>query len=287
MALDGERWFSEPFGEEGIAFSLEITEKLHEEQTPFQHIEVYQTRHWGRLLVIDGCVMLTSRDNFTYHEMMAHPVLFTHPAPRNVLIIGGGDCGMLQEVLRHPGVERCVQVDIDERVTRASEQFFPELCQANNDPRAELLFQDGVQYIKDLPAGSVDVLIVDSTDPVGPAEGLFGEAFFRDVHRAVADDGLIVQQSESPILHVDTILKDLHAAMRGAGFSRVATLQYPVCSYPSGWWSATMAGKGADLTQFREADAANKPFRTQYYNAGIHRGALAVPEFCRHLLTDQ
>lgn len=287
MALDSERWFSEPFGDEGIAFSLEITEKLHEEQTPYQRIEVFETRHWGRLLVIDGCVMLTGRDNFTYHEMMAHPVLFTHPDPRNVLIIGGGDCGMLQEVLRHPGVERCVQVDIDERVTRASERFFPELCAANGDPRAELLFQDGVQYIKDLPAGSVDVLIVDSTDPVGPAEGLFGEAFFRDVHRAVADDGLIVQQSESPILHVDTILKDLHAAMRGAGFSRVATLQYPVCSYPSGWWSATMAGKGADLTQFREADAANKPFRTQYYNAAIHRGALAVPEFCRHLLTDQ
>ncbi|MFV8836313.1 polyamine aminopropyltransferase [Aquisalimonas sp.] len=287
MGLDSERWFSEPFGEEGIAFSLEITEKLHAEQTPYQSIEVYDTTRWGRLLVIDGCVMLTSRDNFTYHEMMAHPVLFTHPDPRNVLIIGGGDCGMLQEVLRHPGVERCVQVDIDEGVTRASERFFPELCGANNDTRAELLFQDGVQYIRDLPAGSVDVVIVDSTDPVGPAEGLFGEAFFRDVHRAVADDGLIVQQSESPILHVDTILKDLHAAMRGAGFSRVATLQYPVCSYPSGWWSATMASKGADLTQFRETDAASKPFKTQYYNAAIHRGALAVPEFCRHLLTDQ
>ena len=287
MTLEHGRWFSEPFGDEGVAFSLEITDKLHEERTPFQTIEVYETTRWGRLMVIDGCVMLTSRDNFTYHEMMAHPVLFTHPDPRNVLIIGGGDCGMLQEVLKHPGVEACTQVDIDAGVTRIAERFFPELCGANGDPRAELLFQDGLQYIKDLPAGSVDVLIVDSTDPVGPAEGLFGEAFFRDVHRALGDDGLIVQQSESPILHIDTLLRELHAAMRGAGFQRVVTLQYPVCSYPSGWWSATMAGKGADLTRFRAVDAEAKPFATSYYNAAIHRGALAVPEFCKELLTDQ
>ena len=287
MTLDGKHWFSEPFGDEGVAFSLEITDKLHEEQTPYQHIEVYQTTHWGRLLVIDGCVMLTSRDNFTYHEMMSHPALFTHPAPRIVLIIGGGDCGMLREVLKHPGVERCTQVDIDAGVTRAAEEFFPELCSANGDPRAELRFEDGIQYIKDLPEGSVDVIIVDSTDPVGPAEGLFGEAFFRDVHRALADDGLIVQQSESPILHVDTILRDLHAAMRGAGFTQVVTLQFPVCSYPSGWWSATLAGKGGDLTTFRESEAGAKPFATTYYNSGMHRAALAVPEFCRDLLTDQ
>ncbi|MEX0870978.1 MAG: polyamine aminopropyltransferase [Aquisalimonadaceae bacterium] len=287
MALDDRHWFSEPFGDEGTAFSLKITEKLHEEQTPFQKIEVYQTAHWGRLLVIDGCVMLTSRDNFTYHEMMAHPVLFTHPDPKQVLIIGGGDCGMLREVLKHPGVERCVQVDIDEGVTRASLQYFPELCSANDDPRAELRFEDGIKYIRELPEGAVDVVIVDSTDPVGPAEGLFGEAFFRDVHRALGKDGVLVQQSESPILHVDTLLKDLYAAMRGAGFARVVTAQFPVVGYPTGWWSATMAGKGADLTAFREADARGKPFETEYYTADIHRGALAVPPFCRHRFTDQ
>lgn len=287
MGLDSEHWFSEPFADEGIAFSLEVTEKLHEEHTPFQTIQVYETTRWGRLMVIDGCVMLTSRDNFTYHEMMAHPVLFTHPDPRNVVIIGGGDCGMLQEVLKHPEVERCTQVDIDAGVTRAAERFFPELCRANDDPRAELRFENGLEYIKGLPAGSVDVLIVDSTDPVGPAEGLFGEAFLRDVHRALRNDGLMVQQSESPILHLDTLLRDLHTALRSAGFARVVTLQYPVCSYPSGWWSATMAGKGADLTRFREYDARAKPFPTRYYNADIHRGALAVPEFCRELLTDQ
>jgi len=286
MALDNT-WFSEPFESEGSAFSLKITKKLHEEQSPFQKIEVYETTHWGRLLVLDGAVMLTQRDNFTYHEMMAHPVLFTHPNPRDVLIIGGGDCGMLKEVLKHQSVRRAVQVDIDERVTRVSEQFFPELVESNGDPRAELLFDDGVAYVKNTAPGSFDVIIIDSTDPIGPAAGLFGAEFMKDAYKLLRDDGLIVQQSESPILHIDSILKELYGVMRGAGFAKVATLSFPVVGYPSGWWSATMASKGADLTKFREQDSANKPFQTSYYNAAVHRGALAAPEFCKKLFTDQ
>lgn len=287
MPLNDRNWFIEPSDDEGVGLSIKVTGKLHEEQTPYQKIEVYQTEKWGRLLVIDDFVMLTSRDNFTYHEMMAHPVLFTHPDPKQVVIIGGGDCGTLREVMKHRGVERCVQVDIDEGVTRASLKYFPELCSANDDPRAALHFEDGLKYIKDLTPGSVDVVIVDSTDPIGPAEGLFGEAFMRDVIRALGDDGLMVQQSESPILHIDTLLKDLHGVMRNAGFSRVVTAQFPVVTYPTGWWSATIAGKGGDLTRFREQDARNKDFDTLYYTADIHRGALAAPPFCRHLFTDQ
>lgn len=286
MPLD-DTWFTESLESQGSAFSLKIARKLHEEQSPFQRIEVYETTHWGRLLVLDGAVMLTQRDNFTYHEMMAHPVLFTHPNPRDVLIIGGGDCGMLREVLKHDSVRRAVQVDIDERVTRVAEQFFPELTEGIKDPRAQLLFEDGLRYLKEAPAASFDVIIVDSTDPVGPAAGLFGPEFMRDAYRALRLDGLIVQQSESPILHLGTILTELYAVMRDAGFAKVVTLTYPVVGYPSGWWSATMASKGADLTKFREQDALNKRFETHYYNAAIHRGALAVPEFCKKLFTDQ
>ncbi|KAB7623982.1 polyamine aminopropyltransferase [Alkalilimnicola sp. S0819] len=282
-----KHWFTEALEDEGLAFSMKISKKLHEEQTEFQRIEVYQTTHWGRLMVIDGCVMLSSRDNFVYHEMMAHPVLYTHPNPKRVLIIGGGDCGLLREVLKHPGISQVTQVDIDEGVTRAAREYFPELCESNDDPRATLLFDDGVKYLQDLPAQSVDVVIVDSTDPVGPAAGLFGVGFMRDVHRALREDGLMIQQSESPILHRDSILKELYGVMREAGFAQVATLSFPVVGYPSGWWSATMAGKGAKLTEYREADAATKPFATEYYNVDIHRGALAVPEFCKGLFTDQ
>jgi len=138
-----KNWFTELCDEAGSAFSLRIRAKLHEEQTPFQKIEIYETTDFGNLMVIDGFIMLSSRDNFLYHEMMSHPVLFTHPAPKRVLIIGGGDCGTLREVLRHPDVETVEQVDIDERVTRLSEIHFPELCEANDDPRAHLHFADG------------------------------------------------------------------------------------------------------------------------------------------------
>ncbi len=124
--------------------------------------------------------MLTARDNFIYHEMLSHPALFSHPSPEHVVIIGGGDCGTLREVLKHDGVTRALQVEIDERVTRLAEEFFPELCASNSDPRAEFLFDDGIQWMKDADPGSVDVIIVDSTDPIGPAEGLFTEAFYRD-----------------------------------------------------------------------------------------------------------
>jgi spermidine synthase len=288
MSSNCPPWFTEKDERLGLGLTLRVSEKLHQEQSPYQLIEVYQTTRWGRLMVLDGYVMLTSRDNFTYHEMMSHPVLFTHPAPRQVLIIGGGDCGTLREVLKHPGVERCVQVDIDEGVTRAAERFFPELCSANDDPRAELRFADGIDYVRQLEPGSVDVVIVDSTDPQGPAEGLFGAAFMADVHRALAPGGIMVQQSESPILHLDTLLGDIHRTLRNAGFSQVVTLQFPVVGYPSGWWSATMASSRPErLTHFRQDEAASKPFTTTYYNAAMHRAALAVPEFCKGLLTDQ
>ncbi|HVF34283.1 MAG TPA: polyamine aminopropyltransferase, partial [Candidatus Saccharimonadia bacterium] len=165
MALD-QSWFTEAHEASGSAISFRITGKLAETKTPFQFIEIYETTDWGNLMVIDGCVMLTSRDNFLYHEMVSHPALFTHPAPKRVVIIGGGDCGTLREVLKHPEVESCVQCDIDEQVTRLSERFFPELCDANADARATLMFDDGIAYMKNLDAASVDVVIVDSTDPV-------------------------------------------------------------------------------------------------------------------------
>ncbi|HEX7031152.1 MAG TPA: polyamine aminopropyltransferase [Gammaproteobacteria bacterium] len=274
LPFTNKGWFTEVAGEAGSAFSLEIRRKLHEEQTPYQKIEVWETAHWGNLMAIDGYVMLSTRDNFLYHEMMAHVPLFSHADPKRVLIIGGGDCGTLREVLRHDTVEKAWQVDIDEGVTRASEKFFPELCESNADPRAELHFADGIRWVKEGAPGSVDVIIVDSTDPVGPAEGLFTEAFYRDCHAMLADGGVLVQQSESPLLHM-RILKEMHTAMRAAGYADVKSYQFPQPVYPSGWWSGTMARKGTAFGGFR--DAVN--FETRYYTAGIHRGALAMPAF--------
>ncbi|NEV62695.1 polyamine aminopropyltransferase [Thiorhodococcus minor] len=279
--LEPRHWFTEIAGDAGSAFSLRLREKLHEEQTPYQLIEVYATEGFGNLMVIDGCTMLSTRDNFLYHEMMSHPALFTHQAPKRVCIIGGGDCGTLKEVLKHASVESATQIDIDEAVTRLAERYFPELTSSNSDARAQLRFEDGIRWIQQAEAGSLDLIIVDSTDPVGPAEGLFTKDFYADCWRALDAGGILVQQSESPLYHMQ-ILNDMHGAMRAAGFAASRTLFFPQAIYPSGWWSATMAGKETDLARFRAEDAERKAFETQYYNVEIHRAALAQPEFFRH-----
>ncbi len=278
MNLDNTTWFSEICQESGSAFSLKIKCKLHEAQTPFQRIEIYETEQFGNLMTIDGFVMLTSRDNFIYHEMMAHPALFSHQNPKKVLIIGGGDCGTLREVLKHSAIEHVDQIDIDEQVTRLSERYFPELCESNHDPRARLLFIDGIQWVHEQAADSYDVIIIDSTDPIGPAEGLYSEAFYRQCQRLLGDDGIIVAQSESPLLHMK-LLTRIHQALRHTNFLETHSLFFPQCSYPSGWWTATMGSKNQSLITFREQDARQKTFQTSYYNAAIHQAALAAPEF--------
>jgi spermidine synthase len=280
--LDDKHWFTEVEDGAGSAFSLRIRRKLHEERSDYQTIEVYETEQFGNLMVIDGFTMLSSRENFLYHEMLAHPVLLTHSAPKRVCIIGGGDCGTLREVLKHADVEQVTQIDIDERVTRVAEQFFPELTAGNDDPRATLLFADGIRWMADAEPGSLDVIIVDSTDPVGPAQGLFTEDFYSDCRRALADDGLLVQQSESPLYHLD-IIRSMYDDLRAAGFGAVQTLFFPQTIYPSGWWSATMAAAGERLPDFRRIDAGNL-LDTTYYNADIHAAALAQPEFVRRRL---
>ena len=275
-------WFTEIYPKQGSAFSIKVTSKLEEVQSPFQKIEMFDTEWFGKLMIIDGCTMVSDRDNYLYHEMMTHPVLYTHPNPKRVWVIGGGDCGSLKEVLKHPEVEEAIQIEIDEEVTRLAEKYFPDLCSSNSDPRAKLLFIDGIQWVKDAPDGSVDVIIVDSTDPVGPAEGLFNESFYRECIRCLGKTGILVQQSESPLFHEDLIL-DMHSTMRTAGFLNTKTFYFPQCLYPSGWWSGTMASMG-DLSGFRETDAEARSFESRYYNVDVHKAAFATPEFMKRRL---
>jgi spermidine synthase len=279
MGLD-QNWFTEVGDSTGIAFSLRTTGKLHDEQTPYQRIEIYETTDFGRLMTIDGYIMLTQRDNFLYHEMLTHPVLYTHVNPKSVLIIGGGDCGTLSETLKHESVKSAVQVEIDERVTRLAERFFPELCRANNDPRARLIFGDGIKWVAESEPESYDIIIIDSTDPIGPAAGLFSEPFYRGCFRALRPGGIIAQQSESPLLHMK-LISAMRRAMRKAGFNDFLTLNFPQCVYPSGWWSTTLAGKGVSLRNIRDQDIADKSFATRYYNLAMHQACMAQPEFFR------
>jgi spermidine synthase len=277
MPLD-QNWYTEEWADQGSAISLKLKDKVHDERSAYQRIEIYETETFGTLMTLDGLVMVTDRDNFVYHEMMSHPALFTHPDPKRVLVIGGGDCGTLREVLRHRGVQLAEQVELDERVTRVAERFFPDLCESNHDPRARLRFTDGIKWVAEAKPESYDVIIIDSTDPVGPAAGLFSEEFYRNCLRALTPQGVVVGQSESPLFHAG-LIAHVHQGLRGAGFADVATLHFPQCTYPSGWWSATLARKSGSAKAFRAADAAAKGFATRYYNRAIHEAALCLPEF--------
>ena len=283
MTLPQNNWFTEIDETTGTALSLRLGEHVHGDDTPIQRIDIYRTDTFGYLMTIDGCTMVSTRDNFLYHEMMAHPVLNAHAAPKRVAIIGGGDCGTLNEVLKHPEVESAIQIEIDERVTRLAEQYFPELCARNDDPRAELFFGDGLAWMRDAEPGSVDVVIVDSTDPVGPAEGLFGPKFYGDVFRALGKDGLLVHQSESPLLH-QALIVAMHRAMREAGFSQTHLLHFPQPIYPSGWWSASLGCKRPLTAEERLDERAIAALETQYYNAATHRAAFALPNYLREQL---
>ena len=285
MQDKSKKWFTEACTECGTALSFEINEKLHQEQTPFQKIEIYSTKSFGRLMAIDGCVMLTERDSFIYHEMLTHPALFSHPNPVSVVIAGGGDCGTLREVARHACVQEVVQVEIDERVTRLSEKFFPVLCEANHDPRVEFFFEDATRWIQKKEHESVDIIIVDSTDPIGPAEGLFSMAFYRDCLRALKPDGLLVQQSESPLVHFESIIRPMHASMQDAGFVATDLIHFPQPCYPTGWWTATVASKNRPLAYVRQKSARHPGFKTRYYNHSVHLAGFSTPQFiqdCGH-----
>lgn len=273
MTLDNN-WYTEQWQGQGAAISLRVTDKIHDEQTDYQRIEIYDTESFGRLMTLDGLVMVTDRDNFIYHEMMTHPALLLHPAPKKVLIIGGGDCGTLREVLKHKGVTQVDQVELDEAVTRAAEKFFPDLCASNKDERINFVFDDGIKWIKKSAAATYDLIIIDSTDPVGPAAGLFEHEFYHACHAALTNDGILVAQSESPLFH-GALIKSMRQNMKSAGFQNTSTLLFPQCTYPSGWWSTTLASK----KKLGEPRTCN--VETLYYSSEIHKSAQALPPFLK------
>lgn len=268
-------WFIEYFDPSNTCFGLKVVEKLHHEVSEYQTIDVYLTESFGHLLVLDGCTMLTERDHFIYHEMMTHPALLIHAHPQQVAIIGGGDGGVMSEVVKHPGVRRVTQIELDERVSRVSEQFYPELTAVFHHPKAEMIFIDGFKWIQQMEDDALDVLIVDSTDPIGPAEVLFSREFLRQCRRVLKPEGILVQQSESPLIHGQSLLAPLHRELHELGMNSVKTLTFPQPIYPTGWWSATLSSAQADLSLQR----LMPELVTRYYSADIHKAAGVLPPF--------
>ena len=281
--FDGEWFFEE--GEGGTRFGMKVLEKLHQERSDFQKLTVYQTEFFGKVLTLDDVIMLTERDEFVYHEMLTHLPLLTIEDPRSVLIIGGGDTGCLREALKHPGLQRVVQCDIDERVTRVSEMFFPWVKPTLADPRAEVIFEDGVKYIEEHKA-EFDLIIVDSTDPVGPAVGLFLEDFYRKVGDALKPGGVMVAQTESPHWSPE-MMGTIYEQMRSA-FPEVSPYLGWIPTYPSGCWSWAYASRSRKPGDYFNGELAEVIARsTRYYNPAIGEAAFALPNFVKRITEER
>jgi spermidine synthase len=275
------RWADEEY--QGIVRTgFRLTKKLFKGKSPFQTVEVVQTKGHGKLLLIDGMTMVSERDEFVYHEMIAHVPLFLHPRPRRVLVIGGGDGGTVREVLRHKTVERCVLVEIDGLVVDASRRYIPLTAGKLSDRRAVVRIEDGVKFVRETEE-RFDVVIVDSTEPFGPAKELFGTAFYKDVKRVLTEDGIVVSQAGSPFYEIGTI-KNLDRILKPV-FPVVDAYLFTNLTYPGGLWAFTYASKGIKpVRDFRpqRVKAAKMPLK--WYNADVHAGAFALPEFVRRAL---
>lgn len=271
--------FAEEVHPSGFSVKYSATEKLFSGKSEFQKVEIYQTKSHGRMLLNDDLVMTTERDEFVYHEMIAHVPMFVHPNPKNVLIIGGGDGGTAREVLRHPSVESCLMVEIDAMVVEASRKFLPSTSSSFSDPRFEILIEDGLKFVRESER-KFDVILVDSTDPIGPAQPLFGEAFYRYVHLRLSENGIVVSQGES-VFYEGGMQKKL-AEVLGAVFPRVWYYNFCNQTYPGGLWSFSFAAKTLDpLKDFRFARFQELGLEMQYYNSAIHTAAFALPEFMK------
>ncbi|EAN89421.1 putative spermidine synthase [Trypanosoma cruzi] len=282
-------WFREENDQwPGQAMSLRVEKVLYDAPTKFQHLTIFESDPkgpWGTVMALDGCIQVTDYDEFVYHEVLGHTSLCSHPKPERVLIIGGGDGGVLREVLRHGTVEHCDLVDIDGEVMEQSKQHFPQISRSLADPRATVRVGDGLAFVRQTPDNTYDVVIIDTTDPAGPASKLFGEAFYKDVLRILKPDGICCNQGESIWLDLELIEK-MSRFIRETGFASVQYALMHVPTYPCGSIGTLVCSKkaGVDVTKpLRPVE--DMPFAKdlKYYDSEMHKASFALPRFARHI----
>jgi len=255
----------------------QIKEKLFEGQSDFQKVEVVETLGYGRMLLNDSLVMVTEKDEFIYHDMIAHVPLFVHPNPQKVLIVGGGDGGTAREVLRHLSVESVVMVEIDKMVVDACREFILQTSKDLSNPKMTLLIEDGVKYMKE-SSETFDVIIIDSTDPIGPATPLFGEEFYKNVSARLSDNGIVVAQGESPF-YEEVMQKKLLSIVADI-FPIRTYYNFNNMTYPGGLWSFLFASKGRHpIKDFQAHRVEQSGLAFNYYNSEIHKGCFSLPQF--------
>jgi spermidine synthase len=282
-------WFTERA--DNIATSFRHTgDPLFRQQSAFQKVEIYETYQYGKMLTCDGVAMCTESDEYAYHEMIVHVPMLTHPKPDDVLVIGGGDGGAVREIVKHETLKKVVMVEIDAAVIAACKKHLPTLSSALNHEKLDLHIDDGIKFVETVPDETFDLIIIDSTDPVGPAEGLFTEKFYRQVHRILKPDGIMVAQSESPRFKIQ-VFKDIYTCYKNIyGRQNVHCYLAYIPIYPSGMWSFSYCSKGKihPIKNLDNKIASNfsDSQNLRYYSDEVHRAAFALPRFVKDLLEE-
>ncbi|MGF1672018.1 MAG: polyamine aminopropyltransferase [Balneolaceae bacterium] len=280
MSLQFNEFYNKQTG-----LTIGINRLLYSQQSEYQLTEVYETDTWGNLMTIDGMVMLSEKDEFVYHEMISHVALFCHPGPKRVLIIGGGDGGTAREVMKHPSVVTVDMVEIDKNVVEASKLHFPGVGDFDN-PKLRVLYEDGIAFVKNV-TDPYDVIIIDGSDPVGPAEGLFKKEFYSSCFNALSDDGIITSQTESP--WVESYYASMQRVFRSLDelFPVSAMYLCYIPLYPAGMWSMAYASKKYEpCSDAVKQRTENSTFLNslRYYNADVHNASFALPNFVSDIL---
>lgn len=282
-------WLTDSNGQ--IALSIRFKDKpLFQEKSPYQTVEVFDTYSCGKMLTIDSMVMCTEWDEAAYHEMIAQVPMLTHPGVKEVLVIGAGDGGTIREILRHDHVEKITMVEIDEAVIRASQQFLPGISSAFNNPKLDLRVDDGIKFVATAAAEAYDLIVIDSSDPVGPSEGLFTQSFYEGVFRALRPGGVVTVQSESPSFN-SKAFTELNGCLKQVfGPDAVHCYLIHIPTYPTGMWSLTYCSKQGPhpVKDFDYGKAAQftEKHGMRYYNADVHRAAFCLPTYVRQMIND-
>ena len=278
-----ELWFSEDYTND-VKFSVKVDKQLFSAQSEFQRIDVFQSRDFGRILVIDGFIMLTEKDEFIYHEMITHVPMAVHPRVKDVLVIGAGDGGVVRELARYDTVERIDLVEIDKMVIDVCRELLPEVACKFDDPRLNIFNEDGIKFIRRFK-DEYDLIIIDSTDPIGPGEGLFTKEFYGNCFSALRSDGIMVNQHESPFYAGDAIIMQRSHRRIVEFFGISCVYQAHIPSYASGHWLFGFASKKYHPIKDLDAAAWNKRgIKTGYYNTDLHSGAFYLPNYVMELL---
>lgn len=260
------------------AMTYKVKETLVREKTKYQDLAIVDTEDFGRMLLLDGIVQTTIKDEFIYHEMITHVPLFTHPYPQNVLVIGGGDGGAIREILKHPSVKKAVMCEIDEDVIKECKKYLPEISSGLDDERCEIFIGDGIKYVKE-HNNEFDVIIVDSTDPFSIAEGLFKGNFYMDIYNALTEDGLFVAQTETPFFLPETVRKVFKSAKEIFPVAKLFMAGIP--TYPGGYWSFTIGSKKYDPSKVDISKIPDLGYK--YYTPELQRASFVLPRYIQKL----